>query len=333
MEAHQEAVSERSRRSVLVIVGMVVCLALPLALTLTTVRVPAWQAQGVDDPTPFGYTVSLLLFLVPVVAIGGWHLRGKRGFDQRAFLWSAGMIAGLGSLLDVAFGHAFFAFPNQGATLGLRLPAWDWSRMTFVGGYLPVEEFGFYILGGIFMAATYLWAAEYWVPDRQRDDYHEAARAHPRIIRIGWWALGLWLLALGGGLAFRALRSGGFAGYYTFVMVGGALPTVLLGRTVREFVNWHALAFAFGALLLVSVIWEASLGVPYGWWAYRPGQMMGIYIRGWANLPIEAVLVWILGVWTAVHIYEFFRIFLRMDDRKVRHRLFGQRSEGGGAGG
>jgi hypothetical protein len=44
--------------------------------------------------------------------------------------------------------------------------------------------------------------------------------------------------------------------------------------------------------------------VPYGWWAYVPDQMMGIFLKPHCDLPIEAVLVWTLGTWTTVIIYE-----------------------------
>ena len=44
----------------------------------------------------------------------------------------------------------------------------------------------------------------------------------------------------------------------------------------------------FIALVFVSVIWEATLGVPYQWWTYREDEMLGIFVTAWANLPLEA---------------------------------------------
>ena len=57
--------------------------------------------------------------------------------------------------------------------------------------------------------------------------------------------------------------------------------------------------------------------------------MLGIYLPAWGNLPIEAVILWLVGVWDAVMFYELFRVRNRMEDRKMRHALFG-RSEGAG---
>ncbi len=309
-------------RDIRIILGMLLCVAVPTALTLATIRVPVPEMHPSENPSPLGYTVSLLLFLVPVVVIARWHLSTGNAFDRRAFLWSSAVMTGIGAVLDLLFGYAFFEFPNVGATLGLRLPAWSWSGMTFVPDYLPVEEFAFYILGAIFMASTYLWAGENWVSAYGREGYHQAAKAHPRIVQLSPTAVGVWLAVFVAGLAYRALNGGGVPGYFVFVMVGGALPTVVLIRTVKEFVNWHAMAFAFFALILVSIIWEASLAVPYLWWSYRSGEMMGIFIHGWGNLPFEAVMVWTIGVWDAVLIYESFRVFFRMEGT-VSHRVFG----------
>jgi hypothetical protein len=71
-----------------------------------------------------------------------------------------------------------------------------------------------------------------------------------------------------------------------------------------QFINWRALAVAWLFILTISQFWEASLGVPYGWWGYVPDQMMGIFFKPHCDLPIEAVLVWTLASWTTVIIYE-----------------------------
>jgi hypothetical protein len=316
---------ERPMREISVILQMLLAVAIPVALTLMTVKVPLREMIPGGNPTPWGYTVSLLIFLVPVLFVARGHIRDGKAYDKRAFYSSAAVMAGIGTVLDIMLGYHFFQFPNREATLGLRIPAWDWSNMTFVRSYLPVEEFGFYILGAIFMASIYLWAGQHWLSEYERKDYDDAAKAHQGMIhlRLRPSVVVVWLVGLAIGLVYRFSNDGGVAGYFLFVWIGGLLPTVVLSRTMKKFVNWHAMAFAFIALVLVSIIWEATLGVPYEWWTYREDEMLGIFITGWANLPLEAVMVWCIGVWDAVLIYEFFRVFHRKEEDTVMHRLFG----------
>lgn len=313
---------DKPMREVRMILGMLAVVAIPTLITLSTIRVPVAEIATTDNPTPYGYTVSLLLFVVPVVVIGVWHLLHGDPFDKRAFLWCAALMATMGATLDLFFGYHFFSFPNTQATIGVRIPAWSWSEMRWIGDYLPVEEFAFYIFGALFMVAVYLWADGNWLARYDPDEYHRAAREHPRVIRVSPHAVGVWIALVGVGVLYRYLQDGGFPGYYVFLMGAGLLPSIVLVRTVKGFVNWHALAFAFGALVLISIIWEPTMAVPYGWWTYKSDQMLGIYLHGWANLPVEEVTLWLVGVWDAVMFYEFFRIVIRKEG-KIRHRLLG----------
>jgi hypothetical protein len=45
--------------------------------------------------------------------------------------------------------------------------------------------------------------------------------------------------------------------------------------------------------VLLSLIWEATLAVPYHWWGFQHRQMIGVFIGAWSGLPIEEVCVWI----------------------------------------
>ena len=105
------------------------------------VKVPQVDMHTTDNPTPYGYTVSLLLFLVPVITIAIWHWRNGSNFNRRAFYWCAGLMTTLGALLDIFFGYSFFRFPNEGATMGIRVPAWSWADMAWIPDFLPLEEF------------------------------------------------------------------------------------------------------------------------------------------------------------------------------------------------
>lgn len=313
---------DRPMKHVRMLLGMLAVVAIPTLITLSTVKVPVTQIATTDNPTPYGYTVSLLLFVVPVVAIAIWHLRLGSPSDKRAFIACAILMAVLGAFLDFFFGYHFFSFPNEAATLGIRVPAWNWGEMAWVRGYLPIEEFGFYITGSLFMICVYLWADQNWLSLYDPDAYDHAAHEHKHVIQFSPHALGVWVAVVAAGIVYRYLQDGGFPGYYVFLMGAGLLPSLLLVRTVKHFVNWQALGFAFGGLVLISIIWEPTMAVPYGWWTYKSDQMLGIYLHAWAGLPVEEVSLWLVGVWDAVMFYELFRIVMRKEG-KIRHRLLG----------
>lgn len=318
------------RRDILIILSTVLVVALPAFLTLATVR----SAPGVQPPdTPLGYTVSLLLFLVPVLAVGVWHLwHPKHPIHRRALLTAVLAITLIGVVLDFIFGYAFFTFPNPDATLGIRLPAWSFGEGRWIPDYLPLEEFGFYLFGALFVVAIYIWADLNWLPDYDFEDFETGARRVPRLVHFSPRALAFWIALLAAGLLYKKLgphdAREGMPGYFIFQMVLGLLPNMLFVRSVWTFINWRAFGFAYGILLLVSLVWEATLGVPFGWWNYKGEQMLGIRITAWSDLPIEAVLLWLIVAWNCVIAYEIFRIYYHMG-RRGREALFGVRAGGG----
>jgi hypothetical protein len=317
------------RQDILTILAMVATLGLPAICTLSRVSTRPESLHGVENPSPYGYTVSLSLFLLPVIVLVIFHMiRPKHHTHRKALLAASGVIAVLGFVLDTFFGHSFFTFRNEAATLGIRLPAWDWSALRWVPAYLPLEEFAFYILGALFVITTYLWFSEYWLQDYEPHEYEAGTQGVGRLVQISWTSLIVWVALLALGLAFK--RSGpehdGFAGYFIFLMVLGFLPTFLFLRGVAAFVNWRAFAGSYAALMLVSLVWEATLGVPYNWWNYKPRQMLGIDVEAWSGLPLEAVLLWLVIAWDCVIAFEIFRVFFHMD-RKPMQALFGNKKK------
>lgn len=209
-------------------------------------------------------------------------------------------------------GHTFFIFPNPDATLGVRLPAWSFTDRAWIPDYLPIEEFAFYILGALFMIAVYLWADVNWVSDYEPRQYANLAAMQRRIIDFTPVPLLICAVLIAAGFLFKRFGAhpynDGLPGYFTFQMLLAFLPTAVFLRGVRDFINWRAFAFAYFLLLLLSLLWEATLGVPYGWWDYKPESMLGIRITAWSNLPLEAVLLWLVAAWGAVVSFEFWRL-------------------------
>jgi lycopene cyclase domain-containing protein len=284
---------------------IVAMLAIPAALTLRTVLVPGTLEIPSDNPTPHGYTWSLLLFVFPLGVIAWWFLRHPRlTFRRRAYWLTVGILAPIGFVLDILLGHVFFEFPNRGATLGLDLPG--------IGGPLPIEEFVFYLAGFLFILLFYIWNDEFWLRAYNVPDYAGAVRGMERIVSFHPGAL-----LLGAGLFLAALLykkllaegSAGFPGYFSFLLAVAFVPAVGLFRSARPFINWRAFGFTSIVVVLISLLWEVTLALPYGWWGFKPEMMIGLTIGAWSGLPIEEVFLWFAVTFTTVVVFEIVKIW------------------------
>jgi hypothetical protein len=127
------------------------------------------------------------------------------------------------------------------------------------------------------------------------------------------------------GLIYKKLFSSnpeGFPEYFIFLVLVGFVPSAGFFRTVQSFVNWRALSFTLFFVLLLSMLWEATLAVPYRWWGYQDNQMLGIRIGAWSQLPIEAVCVWIAVTYTTAIFFEIIKLWLA-SGRPAKHAFLG----------
>jgi hypothetical protein len=102
-----------------------------------------------------------------------------------------------------------------------------------------------------------------------------------------------------------AENAGTLPEYFLFLVASSVAPCIAVYPRVADHINWRALSFTMLVLLLVSVVWEVTLGVRHGWWGYRGERMLGVFIAPWHNLPIEAVMTWVLVTFSTVFTYEF----------------------------
>ncbi len=139
-----------SRTSFQVVMAMLAMVAVPATLTLLTVRAPAVVNSPAVNSSPYGYTVSLLLFIVPILVIGLWFVpREDVKISRKSFVRTIGILFPLGAGLDFFFARSFFTFPNPGATLRITAPA--------LHGGVPVEEYIFYFTGFVAVLLLYIW--------------------------------------------------------------------------------------------------------------------------------------------------------------------------------
>jgi hypothetical protein len=286
----------------------------PAAITLSSVRVerPPF-VPGAVEPTPYGYTISLLLWILPAVVIGLWLIPHERlVVPKKAFAITCGVTTLLGATLDFLFAHTFFNFPNPGATLGIPGPA--------LGGPVPIEEYVFYLSGAIVLLLVYIWMDEYWLRA------YCARDTRPLVGILGFhWppvALGLALIAAATIYKNYFTATPGLPGYFIFLMLVNVIPCALFLPAVTPKINWRAFTSALFFVLLTSILWEATLAIPYGWWGYKPGPMIGIFIDAWTGLPIEATLLWIVFSYVEIILYVVVREWLA-SGKPLKVVLFG----------
>ncbi len=297
-------------------------LIVPAVLTLLSVRVPGTLEIASADPTPLGYTWSLSLFIIPLAVLAWWFLRHPSySFQKRSFWRTLLTLTPLGFLLDFLFGNVFFTFTNHTAVLGVEIPA--------VGGAIPIEEFVFYLTGFMVVLLAYIWTDEYWMGAYNVQDYSGEAKKIHRLVEFHPASVMVGVALLAAAAFFKRFLSpspDGFPWYFTYLVIVGIVPAVGLFRSVRRFINWRAFSFTLFLMLLVSLLWEATLGVPYGWWGYKGEAMMGIFIGAWHDLPIEAVCVWLSVTFTTVIIYEVIKLW-QASEKGFREAMIGVRGE------
>ena len=312
--------SRSPRLSVLLVTIMVAMIVVPAALTLHTVRLSALNPAIATNPesSPYGYTVSLLLFIVPIVIIAFWFLPQEEiKISKKSFWWTIGLLFPLGAGLDFFFAQYFFVFPNQAATLGIKPPA--------LGAPVPIEEYVFYLTGFLCVLLLYIWLDEYWLSayniqgeSVQRSQFQRLLKLHPE-------SLVLAVVLVTAAIIFKKHFSGspaGFPGYFIFIALTAFVPSSALLPSARPVINWRAFSLAAFFVLLVSLMWEATLAIPYGWWNFRDEQMLGVRITAWGYLPIEEVCLWMAVTYATVIVYETVKCW-HASERSMRHAFFG----------
>jgi hypothetical protein len=306
------------RLSAWLVAAMLAMVALPAAITLFAVRSPGTLQVSASNPTPHGYTWSLLLFVVPIVVIGFWFVPAEGvEIPRRAFCWTIGILVPLGFGLDFFFARWFFVFPNIGATLKIGAPA--------LGAPVPIEEYIFYFTGFLCVLLTYVWLDEFWLAAYNIADYAGESKKISRLLQFHPTSAFVGALLIVMAVVYKKMFSpvpAGFPGYFTFLVLGAFIPAASFFPTARPFINWRAFSLTLFILVLVSLLWEATLAVPYQWWGFRPAQMTGLFIGAWAGLPIEEVGVWIAVSYATVIVFEIFKLW-QASGKKAKHAFLG----------
>ncbi len=306
------------RGGALVVFVMIGMLVVPATLTLMTVDVPGTLEIPSEDPTPHGYTWSLTLFIIPLLTIAWWFLRHPElGSQKKAYWTTIGIMVPVGFVLDLLFASSFFTFENHGAVLGIEVPA--------VGGSIPIEELVFYLTGFMFVLLFYIWNDEYWLAAYNVPDYKQEAGKLDRIVQFHLGSVITGVVLLVAAVVYKRYFSEapeGFPAYFAFLLAGAIVPAAGFFRSAQPFINWRAFSFTFFFVLLVSLMWEATLGLPYLWWGFQPKMMIGLFIGAWSGLPIEEPCVWFMVSFTTIIVFEVIKIW-QAGGRGFWHAMFG----------
>jgi hypothetical protein len=222
--------------------------------------------------------------------------------------------------LDFFLASRLFVFPNSGATLKIAAPA--------LGKPVPIEEYFFYLTGFIAVLLIYVWLDEFWLAAYNVPDYPGEAKMIARLLRFHPSSALFGVVAIAGAVIYKKMFSStpdGFPLYFTLLVAIGLVPSAGFFPTVRRFINWRAFSLTLFLVLLISLLWEATLAIPYGWWGYQPRQMMGLSIGAWFGLPIEAVCVWIAVTYATVIVFEVVKLW-QASDRSAKDAFLGKTS-------
>jgi hypothetical protein len=291
-----------------VLLGMAAVLLVPFALTLLTVKEPRPIVSDLaGNPTPYGYTWSLTLFVIPVAVLATWVTARKHSAVQkRAFWLTAALLSGAGILLDVCFGLNFFTFVNRQATLGITF--WGYRFGEGWQKAIPIEEIGFYTFGIVAVLLAYIWGDEIWFDAYNLDDSRRKQLCPRDLFSFHPHSAVFGAVVFVAGLLYRKFGPHpwheGFPGYFLFLTSVALTPSIIFFRVANPFINWRAFSLAFLFILLVSLFWEAAIAVPYQWWGFQSSQMLGLLINGFCGLPVEEPLLWLGVTWATVIVYE-----------------------------
>ena len=71
---NQDRVVTDAAKAALGVAGILLVILVPAVLTLRTVEEGVTRVQS-SDPTPYGYTISLLIYLIPIATLMTWFFR------------------------------------------------------------------------------------------------------------------------------------------------------------------------------------------------------------------------------------------------------------------
>lgn len=230
------------------------------------------------------YFAFLLYFLAVPLAL----LAGLTWLDRRAGRSVPAALRGQ-SLVGVVAAHVLVALvyttPWDNYLVATRVWWYDPALVTgLVLGWVPIEEYTFFILQTILGGLWLLWLAR-----RGAVVAPPGAPDRPRL-RV-WSALAagaIWLASVG------MLVAGWQPGTYLGLELVWALPPIVLQLIFGADILWHRRRLVLPAILVPALYLSAmdTIAIQAGTWTINPAQSTGVLLGG--VLPVEELVFFLL---------------------------------------
>lgn len=258
---------------------------------------------------------------------------------MKAQLQTVAVVGIVWILLDVFFAKLFFLFPVDSAHFPPIIWGYTWGetgcttlwtllRLSCYKPNLPLEELLFYLGSAFVLKLMYMWITEdffsKYAPARS---VYEQYGIEP-LWKWNWSYAGLGVALFGAAVLvkkallpwlFNSTWYGryfpvdwssveGWPFYFMAELIILFVPVSGFFDQVRRFTNPRGFLFLTVFTVLISLAWEATLAIPYGWWGYQQASTIGIFVRPWSNIPIEGPWLWISTGTSVMVVYEVAKI-------------------------
>lgn len=230
--------------------------------------------------TYFGFLAIFVVIPLVIMALLTWlDHRQERRLPKSLTLLPAGWA--LTALVLIAL---IYTTPWDNYLVATQVWWYDPTLVTGLTlGWVPIEEYTFFVLQTILAGLWLLWLARRILPARG------AFRSRSPLRWVITFILGLfWLLSV------FILATGWQPGTYLVLILVWALPPVMLQTAFGGDILWHYRRLVIPGILIPSTYLSAadSLAIRSGTWTISPAQTLGIYFLG--GLPLEEFIFFLV---------------------------------------
>ena len=223
--------------------------------------------------TYFGFLAIFIGIPLAILAFFTWLDRKReRNLPKSLTLFPAGWA--LTALVLIA---VIYTTPWDNYLVATEVWWYDPNLVTGLTlGWVPIEEYTFFILQTLLTGLWLLWLARRISPTQSAFHPQKSWRWGTTLPLGIFWLFSLVILVLGWQ-----------PGTYLALILVWALPPVMLQTAFGADVLWHYRRLVFPGILIPTLYLSAadSLAIQAGTWTISPSQTLGIYFPG--GLPLE----------------------------------------------